>query len=341
MLDVELAPRPAMAELFDRTGVPYEEWEAAQLRARLPYLDTGRYWPPKPVDDAAFFDDAAGELGAIFTPDGGFVDDPALAARNLVDAAVRAGAEVRFRHAVTDVLRADDRVAGVGFADGSRISAPIVVNAAGPWSGAVNALAGVGAEFTIGLRPLRQEVHQVPVPPGYDRPDAPGPVIVDLDLGTYMRAVPGGRHLLVGGTEPACDPFDWVDDPDLAAPRPTAGVFESTVTRVARRLPELGVPGRPTGLAGVYDVADDWTPIYDRTDLAGFYVAVGTSGNQFKNAPVVGRLMAQLIGAVENGHPHDDDPVRYDCAFTGNQLDLGSFSRRREFNAASSGTVMG
>lgn len=60
---LELAPRPAMVELFDRAGVPYEEWETGQLRTRLPY-DTGRYWPPKPVDDAAFF---AGELGAVGT----------------------------------------------------------------------------------------------------------------------------------------------------------------------------------------------------------------------------------------------------------------------------------
>ena len=30
----------------------------------------------------------------------------------------------------------------------------------------------------------------------------------------------------------------------------------------------------------MYDVSDDWIPIYDRTDLDGFYVAIGTSGNQ-------------------------------------------------------------
>jgi len=36
-------------------------------------------------------------------------------------------------------------------------------------------------------------------------------------------------------------------------------------------------------------------------------MAVGTSGNQFKNAPVVGHLMAELIDRVEHGHDHDHD----------------------------------
>jgi glycine/D-amino acid oxidase-like deaminating enzyme len=88
-------------------------------------------------------------------------------------------------------------------------------------------------------------------------------------------------------------------------------------------------------------VASDWTPIYDRTELDGFYVAIGTSGNQFKNAPMVGRMMATLITAVEGGHDHDAKPVTYDCPHTGHVVDLSAFSRRRPFNADSTGTVMG
>lgn len=49
-------------------------------------------------------------------------------------------------------------------------------------------------------------------------------------------------------------------------------------------------------------------PIYDRTDLPGFYVAMGTSGNQFKNAPPAGRFLATLVERVEAGHDHDRDP---------------------------------
>ncbi|MFC8447929.1 NAD(P)/FAD-dependent oxidoreductase [Kitasatospora sp. NPDC057223] len=338
LLDSPAAVPSEVAALFDRAGVPYERWDAPTLRERVPGIDPGRYWPPRPVDDDAFFDSPAGELGALFTPDAGFVDDPQLAAQNLADAAGRLGARFLFHRRVVAVDRQAGRVTGLRLADGARIAAPVVVNAAGPWSGGLNRLAGVGGDFSVGVRPLREEVHQVAAPGG--RAGAPGPVVADLDLGTYLRGTVGG-HLLVGSTEPECDPPEWVDDPDDASPRPTAHRFRAQVTRAARRFPAIGVPNRPLGVAGVYDVADDWTPIYDRTALDGYYVAMGTSGNQFKNAPLVGRFLAALIDRVEAGHDHDGDPVRHRCEHTGNVVDLGAFSRRRPVRAGSARTVMG
>ncbi|MFB7615882.1 NAD(P)/FAD-dependent oxidoreductase [Kitasatospora sp. NPDC056181] len=336
LLDSPDTAPAAVTALFDRVGVPYERWDAAELRRRLPGIDAGRYWPPKPVDDDAFFAGPTGELGALFTPDAGFVDDPQLAAQNLADAAGELGTRFLFHATVAAVERTTDQVTGIRLADGTRIAAPVVVNAAGPWSGGLNRLAGVGGDFTVGVRPMREEVHQVPAPG--DR--ATGPVVADLDLGTYLRPAPGGR-LLVGGTEPECDPPEWIDDPDEADPRPTARRFRTQVTRAARRFPAIGVPNRPLGVAGVYDVSDDWTPIYDRTALDGYYVAMGTSGNQFKNAPLVGRYLANLIDQVEAGHDHDGDPVRHRCEHTGNIVDLGAFSRRRPVRAGSARTVMG
>jgi glycine/D-amino acid oxidase-like deaminating enzyme len=333
-----VAPSQAAA-LFDRAGVPYERWDAAALRRHLPGIDAGRYWPPKPVDEEAFFAGPSGELGALFTPDAGYVDDPQLAAQNLADAAGELGARFRFHRSVVAVDRAGDRVAGVRLSDGTRIAAPVVVNAAGPWSGGLNRLAGVGDDFTVGVRPLREEVHQVAAPDGVSD-GGPLPVVADLDLGTYLRPASGG-HLLVGGTEPDCDPHEWIDDPDLADPRPTARRFRAQVTRAARRFPQIGVPNRPLGVAGVYDAADDWTPVYDRTALGGYYVAMGTSGNQFKNAPLVGRFLATLIDHVEAGHDHDGDPVRHRCEHTGSVVNLGSFSRRRPVQPDSARTVMG
>ncbi|MFD4640216.1 NAD(P)/FAD-dependent oxidoreductase [Lentzea sp. NPDC058436] len=335
MLDVDAAPRGAWLSLFDQIGVPYEEWDSATLAERLPGVDTGRYWPPKRLDDEAFWEDSERSLGGVYTPDAGYVSDPGLAAVNLAAAAVAHGAEFRFRSTVVAVDKSGGRVTGVRLADGTLVPCAVVVNAAGPWSGALNRLAGVGSDFTVGVRPMRQEVAHVPVAQGYE-----GPAVADMDLGTYFRGEVGGG-LLVGGTEPECDPLQWTDDPDGVDVHPTAAVFEAQVTRAARRLPNLAVPNRPRGVVGVYDVADDWTPIYDRTELDGFYVAIGTSGNQFKNAPVVGQLMAKLVGEVENGADHDARPVRFLAPRTGLEIDLGAFSRRRGVNTANSGTVMG
>ncbi|MET8810365.1 FAD-dependent oxidoreductase [Streptomyces sp. NPDC004549] len=335
LLDVEVAPRKAYLPHFERAGIPYEEWGDEALVDRIPGIDPGRYWPPARLDDDRFWSDARSKLGAVYTPDAGFVTDPQLAAANLADAATRHGATFLLRTVVTAISRSGDRVAGVDLADGGHLAAPVVVNAAGPWSGRVNALAGVGAEFTVGLRPMRQEVHHAPAgPPGGLRT-----VVADMDLGTYLR--PDGDGLLVGGTEPACDPLQWLDDPDLVHPCPTADVFNAQVTRAARRFPELRVPNRPKGVVGVYDVTDDWTPIYDRTDLPGFYVAVGTSGNQFKNAPVIGQFMAAIIEQTESGTDHDTTPVQFRGRHTGAVIDLAAFSRKRERNEHSSGTVMG
>ena len=327
-LDVDIAPMDRVLRMFDRAGIPYEVWNAEGLARRIPGIDTGRYWPPRRIDDPAFWDESSRRLGALWTPDAGFVDDPALAAVNLAHAARRKGAQFRFGTAVTEVL-GDSAATGVGLSDGTRVSAPVVVNAAGPWSGRLNGLAGVGAGWSVTTRPMRQEVHHVPAPAGFNG-EGVGPCIADLDLGIYLRGTPGDG-LLVGGTEPECDALQWIDDPDAANANPTQQLFEAQVTRAARRLPDLGVPSRVLGVAGVYDVTEDWTPVYDGTERPGYYVAIGTSGNQFKNAPVVGRIMSHVIqGEATLVGPH-----------TGLEISLSAFSRHRARNPDSTGTVMG
>lgn len=338
-LDNPLVARDHVTDLFDQVGVPYDVWEPDDLRARIPGVDPGRYWPPRPVEDEAFFEDANGEVGGIWMPAAGYVSDPQLAAHNLASAAQHHGARYLFNRTVTAISRTNGRVSGVTLSDGQQLATGIVVNAAGPWSGLVNRLADAGDDFNVKVRPMRQEVHRVNAPAGYSQgADRPGPAIADLDLGVYMRP-DAGDSLLVGGTEPECDPLEWIDDPDRADPNVTARAFTAQVTRAARRLTGLRVSTRPAGVSGVYDVSSDWTPIYDRTSVDGFYVAMGTSGNQFKNAPLVGLLMAALIREVEDGRDHDARPVQFQCEHTGRSINLGAFSRKREVGEGSN--VMG
>jgi sarcosine oxidase, subunit beta len=340
VLDTPVAPLNRVVALLTQVGVPFEEWDALALRSHVTGIDSGAYWPPKSLDDDAFYDEATRSLGAIFMPDAGFVNDPQLAAHNLMAAAQRRGAAFASNRTIDRIDVRDGRVIGVHFERGDRVDAGIVVNAAGPWSGRINRMAGVGSDFTVTTRPLRQEVHYLPAPPGYSATNRWGPSIADMDLGTYMRPALG-NNLLVGGTEPECDELEWVDDPDLSDTRVTAESFARQTTRAARRLSALSVPTTPKGVSGVYDVTEDWMPIYDRTSLDGFYVAIGTSGNQFKNAPLVGRLMATLVERVEAGQDHDNDPVKFEGEFTHNVINLGAFSRKRPLNSQSSRTVMG
>ena len=329
-----------MIELWTELGIPFEDLDADTLETRFPWLDTGQYYPPKATDDQAFADDATGRLSAIYQADSGFIDDPMLAARNLAFAARRHGAEFSFRSEVVSIDRAagGDAVAGVTLADGSRIVAPVVVNIGGPHASIINRIAGVTDDMRISHRALRQEVFTAPAPAGASLADG-APLVADLDVGQYFRPQPGGT-LLVGGTEPECDTLHWVDDPDADSPHTTVEVWETTMLRLARRLPEFGMPTQPSGIAALYDASDDWVPIYDRSNLHGYFMACGTSGNQFKNAPLAGQFVRAIIDATMSGHDHDADPVQFVGASTGHTIDLGAFSRRRT-PAVTSGTVMG
>ncbi len=111
--------------------------------------------------------------------------------------------------------------------------------------------------------------------------------------------------------------------------------------REAQRIVDLPVPNTMKGIVDLYDCTDDWIPIYDKSDLPGFYMAVGTSGNQYKNAPVAGAMMAYLIEKVEAGHDHDRNPVQYPLKHIQRKLNMGSFSRLREINPESSFSVIG
>ncbi|MFZ4719677.1 MAG: NAD(P)/FAD-dependent oxidoreductase [Ilumatobacteraceae bacterium] len=324
--------------LWDEVGIRYQQMDAAALHARFPDLDIGQYFPPKRLEDPHFADDTNVEMTAVMEFESGYVDDPMLAAHNLAHAARQLGAEFRFRSEVVAVDQADGHVTGVRLADGTVIEAPVVVNVGGPHSGHINELAGVADGMRVHHRPLRQEVFSAEAPKGLRLEDG-FPIIADLDLGQYIKPQIGGTWL-IGGTEPECDELHWVDDPDRYDEYPSVEQFEVAMMRTARRAPEFGVPHRPVGLAALYDASEDWVPIYDKSDLGGFFMACGTSGNQFKNAPLAGKFIRALVDAARDGQDHDLQPVQFTGERTGRTIDLGAFSRRRD-RALTSGTVMG
>jgi len=325
---------------FDAIGVAYEDWNLDQLLAKLPILDPGIYGPPKRPDDDDFWADAKGTLeGGLFCPEAGYISDPALATHNLQRAAEAKGGEFRFNTEVTAIDRSGGRVSGVTLVDGTLLTSPVVVNVAGPHSYIVNQMAGVYDSMNIKTRALRHEVHHAPAPADFDY-EHDGFNIADDDNGIYFRPETG-NHILIGSTDPDCDPREIVD-PDDFDRQVSQSQWEAQVLRLNRRIPSAGVPHERKGVVDLYDISDDWIPIYDRTDLDGFYVAIGTSGNQFKNAGVAAHCLAELIEAVEqHGHDHDADPLVVPGRYTGMAMDLGKFSRNREINTASSMSVHG
>ncbi len=340
MFEDESDSHERILQLYDKVGVRYERWDIATLKKKMPIYDTHSFWPPRPVEDPDFWEVPEKELtGAIFTPQSGYVTDPQLAAHNLRRAAEAEGSKFLFNSEVTDIRRTEDQVKGVTLKDGQQFDAPVVVNVAGPHSFVINRMAGVETGMKIKTRALRHEVHHVPAPPGFDFENNGHPTS-DGDAGTYFRPEVG-NHIAVGTEDPACDPREWVDDPDNFNRKITDVHWKAQVYRLAKRIPDLPIPNQKKGVVDLYDVSDDWIPIYDKSDLRGFYMAVGTSGNQFKNAGVAGHLMAELIEACQNGHDHDRVPVHVTGRYTGLTINAGAFSRLREINRDSSFSVRG
>ncbi len=325
--------------LFDELGIPYEMWSLEQVKEKYPIYDLHTFYPPKALDDDTFWDDSEKLLvGAMVTPTMGYISDPQLATHNLMRAAEAHGAEFAFEQEVSDVRQVQGRVAGITLKSGEEIDAPVVVNASGPHSYLINRMAGVEAGMNIKTKALRHEVHHVPSPPAFDF-EKDGTEMSD-PAGVYYRPETG-RSILVGSEDPVCDPREWVADPDNYNRNLTEVQWKRQVYRLARRIPSLEIPNQPRGLVDLYDVSDDWIPIYDKSDLPGFYMAIGTSGNQFKNAGGVGHMLAELIVACENGYDHDHDPLQVTMPYTGLKLNVGFYSRLRTINENSSFSVLG
>ncbi|MEJ2282999.1 MAG: FAD-dependent oxidoreductase [Desulfobacterales bacterium] len=334
---------------YDAVGVAYEEWSIDKVKEMVPIYDLHEYWPVRRPEDPDFFNEPTKMLeGALFCPEGGYVNDPALSAHNIMRAAEARGSEFMFNAEVVDIRSQDNRVQGVTLKDGTRIDAPVVVNVAGPHSFKINQMAeGVYEGCNIKTKALRHEVMHVPSPEGYDYLND-GYHTSDGDIACYYRPEVGNMFL-IGSEDPECDPQEWVDPDDFYAGKGGPGrnnqlseaQWKAQTYRCAKRVPTMQIPNQPRGTCDLYDCSDDWIPIYDRSDMQGFYMAIGTSGNQYKNALVVGAMMAELIDACEKGHDHDREPYQFKLRNIGRIINVGFFSRKREINYNSSFSVNG
>ena len=235
------------------------------------------------------------------------------------------------------IIKKDNKAAGVELSDGSKINSKVVINVAGPHSHKINQMAQVEKEMNIKTKALKVEVSHVSSPKNFDY-EADAFVVSDGDIGCYSRPETG-NHILIGSEDPECDERIFVD-PDNWDENFTEQ-WKTQVLRQAQRYPNLPISNNVKGVVSLYDVTDDWIPIYDKSDLPGFYMAIGTSGNQFKNAPVAGVLMSELIEYCENGNNHDTEPLTINLKYINKDINLKFYSRNRQINKESSMSVLG
>ncbi|MEM7528133.1 MAG: FAD-binding oxidoreductase [Pseudomonadota bacterium] len=318
---------------------PCEEWAPEEITARLPIYSLDSFAPAKRPEEAGFGETNGGRVaGGVFWPNAGYVTDPALSAQNLAHAAAAKGAAFRHGAEVAEILTEGGRVKGVKLTTGEELHAPVVVNVAGPGSARINEMAGVTGDMTIATRPLRQEVVHVQAPEGFDFENQ-GTVVSDSDIACYCRPEQG-NNILIGSEDPPCDAHDWAED-DMNFGRDFTEQWKVQAMRYGQRVPSLGIPSQMRGVVHLYDASTDWIPIYDKSLLPGFYMACGTSGNQYKNAPIAGKMMAALIAYCEAGNDHDTAPMRFRLPYIDHEIDAGFYSRKRPINEESSFSVLG
>jgi glycine/D-amino acid oxidase-like deaminating enzyme len=173
------------------------------------------------------------------------------------------------------------RVAALRLADGTRIACANAVNAAGPWAGAVAAMAAVDL-------PVYPEKHCVFV---FDCKDPPPecPLVIDAS-GVYFR--PEGRFFLCGGAP---------EEKAGGAIRPLEvdyALFDDVIwPRLAERVPAFAAIKLQNAWAGYYEmnVFDQNAILGAAPEVPNFYFANGFSGHGMQQSPAVGRGLAELI----------------------------------------------
>lgn len=248
--------------------------------------------------------------------------DPRAIARALAREAGRAGATIREGCAVEAIVRAGGEprggepgaggeprggTIGVRLAGGERISARAVVIAAGPWSAALAA----GAGIALPLEPRKGQLVRLAAP-------APGLVRHKVVDGSYLRSVASPSSGLELATVVETT---WDGDVLVGSSRERRGfetsvdpaVSEALVARASRLFPRLAQLSVADAWAGLRPWLPDRLPAIGPSRAApGVWLATGHEGAGVALGPVTGRLVAQLYtGERPVVDPAPFDPDRF------------------------------
>lgn len=260
-----------------RLGVDVREIAPSEASAIVPALR---------VDDL---------LAAVWGPNDAMAG-PAEVTNGFARRARELGARIVEGVDVTAITVERGRAAGVVTTAGA-ISAPVVLNAAGPAGAAVGRLAGV----SLAVQPRRRHIFYTE-----PFPDIPGPVPLTTDRasGFYFRKEMEQLLLSPGDVEDIGE--------DFTVPVDRARIDE-TVEKAVHRIPVVEKARIAGGWAGLRPLTPDdhaiigWAP-----GVEGFFVAVGFGGHGFQHSPATGRYVSEWL---LDGAPSLDlslfDPARF------------------------------
>ncbi|MFI0806735.1 NAD(P)/FAD-dependent oxidoreductase [Streptomyces echinatus] len=217
-----------------------------------------------------------GLLAAAYSPDDGHCT-PEAVVHGYASAARAHGARILRHTEVTGIELDRDTITAVTTTSG-RIETDTVICAAGAWSRAVGAMAGV----ELPVRPLRRQIAVTEPVPGL-----PPTLPMTIDFTTSLYFHGEGPGLLLGMSDPDERPgFD-------------TGTHDRWIPRLAeamtRRAPALLDLRRTGGWAGLYENTPDHNALIGEVPtVSRFLYATGFSGHGFLQGPAVGEVVRDL-----------------------------------------------
>ena len=254
----------------------YREEQAAGAKVRMVAVDELQQMLPEVMLDDILF--------------GVFGDEDGYANPREVLAGFRAGAERAGAEFIVGEVTAIDtkqgKVTGVRLADGTRVAAPMVVNAAGAWAGRLASLAGL----TVPIEPMRQMLFRCTLPQPWPYRF---PMLID----------PGGVHWRhddatdPGGADQIILAFtNWHEQPGENLMPDANRWHKDFYPAMINRVPGLSRVSGVHGWAGLYEMTPDHNPVLGpHPDLSGFIFANGFSGHGLMMSPATGKIVSEFV----------------------------------------------
>jgi sarcosine oxidase subunit beta len=236
-----------------------------------------------------------GILAATFCPTDGHAN-PFKTNFAYAEAAERLGVKIYTFTEVKEIETENHKIVAVN-TDKGKVLTPMVVNAAGGYSGIIGKMVGVDI-------PVYSQRHQIlitePVDPLFR------PMLMSFSRNFYGQQTPHGSIIMGFG-----DPNERKDG-DIGSSWQFAQEMAQKMTAVLPLLKEVSMVRQ---WAGLYNMSPDAQPILgEHPQIEGFYMAIGFSGHGFMLAPITSKLIAELILKKRTSLPID-------------KLDIGRFER--------------
>ncbi|MCJ7788787.1 MAG: FAD-binding oxidoreductase [Candidatus Atribacteria bacterium] len=236
-----------------------------------------------------------GILAATFCPTDGHAN-PFKTNFAYAEAAERLGVKIYTFTEVKEIETENHKITAIN-TDKGKVLTPMVVNAAGGYSGIIGKMVGVDI-------PVYSQRHQIlitePIDPLFR------PMLLSFSRNFYGQQTPHGSIIMGFG-----DPNERKDG-DIGSSWQFAQQMARKMTAVLPLLKEVSMVRQ---WAGLYNMSPDAQPILgEHPQIEGFYMAIGFSGHGFMLAPITSKLIAELILKRKTSLPID-------------KLEIGRFER--------------